>query len=241
MLESQDLYTSDTVKNHPFGSLAFGYGGKLYRYAQVDSAAALIKGNTLQEAITNTSYDEMAIGTAGVVGDKYLQVTNGNATITSAQFADGTIGCVVAGAGVAIGDEYVVQAVTGTLTTGAALKVWVDRPLRYAYATTTTKVAMNQNPWSGVIQSNGTTATGMPVGVAIYEMPLSTYGWVQTHGECTVLCDATTMAVGSDLALSVTVAGAAGLYAVISGRVRIGMARQANSSGKGIAAFLQID
>ena len=81
----------------------------------------------------------------------------------------------------------------------------------------------------------------MCAGVAVWALPLNAYGWVQSHGECTVLADATSLGVGSDLALSATVAGAAGLYAVGTSRQRIGLVRQAIATAKGVSAFLQID
>ncbi len=242
-----DLYSAETTPSQQIGQIVWdGKTGKAFRYA-LNGAVALVKGNTLQSAIaTDTQFDAMAIGTAGVVGDLSLQVTNGTTTVVPTQYRGGTIAVTTAGATVALGDEYTIRDITGTLTSGGALNVYTDRPLRYAYPTTTTKVDMKPSPWAGVLQGNGTTATAMPVGVVIWEIPASTatvfqYGWVQTHGVCSVLCDGTTMAIGSDLAHSITVAGAAGLYAVTSGRARIGYAMQANSSGHAIPAFLQID
>lgn len=241
-LANIDLYTSDTTVNGPFtvGQIQWGSNGKAFRYA-LTGASALVKGNVLQASVADTQFDAMAVGTAGVVGDNRLQITNGTTTIVPNQYIGGTIAVTTAGASVALGDEYTITAITGVLTTGGALQVYLDRPLRYAYPTATTKVDMKPNPWSGVIQSNGTTATSIPVGVAIFELPAASYGWVQTHGLCSVLCDGTTLIVGSDLSMSITVAGAAGVGAVISGRARIGMAMQANSSGHAIPAFLQID
>lgn len=239
LMSSVDLYASDTIAQHIPGAIVWdGNSGKAFRYVLV-GASALVAGNTLQEAAVITTNTNMVVATAGKVGDAFLAITNGTSTITSAGYVGGTIGIYTSGTNL-IGDEYTITAITGTLTTGGALQVYLDRPLRYATSTSAT-VNMLPSPWANVIQSTGTTATGMPAGVAIFALPAATYGWVQTHGQCDVLCDATTMAVGSDLALSITVAGAAGLYAVTSGRARIGYTRQANASGKGIMGFLQID
>src|ERR1700755_3379978 len=108
-------------------------------------------GNLRQESVEDTTYENMAVGTAAAAGDAYLQVTNGTATITSAQFVGGSLSVYTAGT-VAIGDEYTITAITGTLTTGGALKVYTDRPLRSAF-TTSAKVVMKRSPWSGVIQA----------------------------------------------------------------------------------------
>ena len=240
LISDTDLYKSNAVASSVYsvGDLVMGTKGRMYRYA-LAGAAALVKGNVLQESAENTTMENMAVGTAGVVADKYLQITNGTSTITSAQFVGGTIGVYTAGT-VTVADEYVITKITGTLTTGGALKVWLDRPLRYAYTTSAT-VNMKRSPWSGVIQFPVTTPTGMPVGVAIYEIPLEEYGFVQTHGECTVLSDNSTFAVGSAVGTPADAAGACGVYDAATTYASIGIARQAKASAKGIAVFLHID
>jgi hypothetical protein len=240
-LGSLGLYTSTAspAAGLTIGQLVWdGKTGKAFRYV-LNGGAALVTGNLLQEAVEDTTYENMAIGTAGVVGDAYLQVTNGTATITSDQFKGGTINAYTAGT-VAVGDEYTITAVTGTLTTGGALKVWLDRPLRYAY-TTNAKVNMNESPWSGVIQAPATTQTGMAVGVAIYPIALSQYGWIQTHGVCSVLSDGSTFAVGSDVGTPSGTAGCVTVYAAGTTHQRVGVVRQAAASAHCITALLQID
>ena len=63
---------------------------------------------------------------------------------------------------------------TGTLTTGGALKVYVDKPLRYAFTTSAT-VTMKRPISSGVIQFPATTPTGIAVGVAHYAITAANY------------------------------------------------------------------
>lgn len=240
MISDTDLYTSNAVASSAYsvGDVVAGSKGRLFRYS-LAGGAALVKGNLLQEAVNDITYANMVVGTAGVVGDKYLQITNGTATITSAQFVGGTIGVYTAGT-IAVGDEYVITKITGTFTTGGALKVYLDRPLRYAVTTSAT-VNMKRSPWSGVIQFPNTTQTGIPVGVAIYEIPLAEYGFVQTHGECTVLSDGSTFAVGSQVSPSLAAAGAVGVNVAGTTHGVVGWARQVSASTKGIACFLQID
>lgn len=235
-----DLYTSQTTppSGYYVGQLLWGNNGKAFRYALV-GASALVKGNLLQESAEDTTYINMAVGTAGVVGDMSLQITNGTATITSQQFAGGSISSYTAGT-VAIGDEYTILGVTGTLTTGGALNVQLDRPLRYAYSTSA-KVVMKRSPWSGVIQAPASTQTGMAVGVAIYEIPAAAYGWVQTHGVCSVLSDGSTFAIGSDLGTPSGTAGCVTVFAAGTTHQRVGVSREAAASGHCINAFLQID
>lgn len=239
-LSDVDLYTSYTTSpgTYHVGDYALGTTGQGFRLA-LAGISALVKGNLLQASAQDTTYENMAVGTAGAVGDKFLQITNGTATITSAQFEGGYISVYTAGT-VAVGDRYNIVGVTGTLTTGGALKVWLDRPLRYAY-TTSAKVNMKRSPWSGVIQAPASTQTEMAVGVAIYEIPAGAYGWVQTHGPCAVLSDGSTFAVGSDVGTPSGTAGCVTVFAAGTTHQRVGVVRQAAASAHCIEAFLQID
>jgi hypothetical protein len=234
-----DLYSSDTTQVGPgaVGAIQWGSNGKGFKYA-LNGGAALVKGNLLQSAAQASTYINMVVGTAGSVGDAFIQVTNGTSTITSQAFEGGSISVYTAGT-VAIADEYTILAVTGTLTTGGALKVWLDRPLRYAYTTSAT-VNMQRNPCSGLIQYPATTQTGVPAGVAIYELPLATYGWVQFYGICGVLSDASTFAVGSALSPSLTTAGAVGVNVAGTTHCNVGVSYMAAASAKGIVAHINI-
>lgn len=242
-----DLYTSSTVIPGGFqvGQLIYGANGKAFRYA-LNGAVALVKGNLLQNAVNDTQFDALAVGTAGAIGDSFLQLTNGTTTIVPFQFSGGSVYSNTAGAAVTVGDEYTVLDITGTLTSGGAIKVWTDRTLRYAYATATTKVGLAKSPWGGVIQFPVTTQTGIPVGVAIYEIPASTstvpvYGFVQTHGVCAALSDNSTYAIGSMLSPSLAVAGAVGVNVAGTTHGTIGWAAHAAESTKANIMFLMID
>lgn len=237
-LSGLDLYTSEAIASVPVGQINDGYLGRYFRYSYA-GGAALVAGNLLQEAAVITSNINMAVATAGVVGDSSLAITNGTTTITNQQFVGGTLGVYTAGT-VAVGDEYVITGVTGVFTTGGALRVYLDRPLRYAVTTGAT-VNINPNPWNGVIQFPVTTQTGMPVGVALFALPLNTYGWVQTHGVATALSDTSTYAVGSGLVPSLAVAGAVGVNVAGTTHTPIGVSRQAAASTKGTSIFLTID
>lgn len=239
LLSGIDLYTVDTAPTHQVGQQVWdSNAGKAFRYALV-GASNLVMGNLLQESAEDTSYENMAVGTAGAVGDSYIQVTNGTATITNAQFVGGQILVYTAGT-VAIGDEYTITGITGTLTTGGALNVYVDRPLRAAF-TTSAKVVMKRAITSGVIQFPATTQTGMPVGIALTAATAATYTWVQTHGPCAALSDNSTYAVGSMLSPSLAVAGAVGVNVAGTTHGTIGWAREAAASAHAISMFLMID
>lgn len=244
LISGIDLYTTDTIPTHTVGTIVWdGNSGKAYRYALI-GAVALVMGNLLQEAVEDTSYENMALGTAAVVGDASLQITNGTATITSKQFEGGSILSYTAGT-VAVGDEYTIVGVTGTLTTGGALNVFLDNPVRTA-ATTSSKWVMKRSVWSGVIQFPATTPTGIAAGVAIVANAASTstvlqYGWVQTHGPAAVLSDGSTFAVGSAVGTPSGTAGCITVYAAATTKQVVGIAREAAASAHAISVHLTID
>lgn len=246
-ISSADLYkatSSSGAGPQSVGAYAVdGNTGKGFRYA-LNGAVALVAGNLLQDAVADTQFINMAVGTAGVAGDTFIQVTNGTTTVVPTQYLGGSIGVYTSGTSL-IGEEYTITGVTGTLTSGGALNVFLDRPLRAAISTSAT-VNMKPSPWAGVIQAPATTQTGIPVGVAIYAIPASTatvfqYGWVQTHGQCNVLSDGSTFAIGSDVGTPSGTAGCVTVFAAGTTHTSVGIARQAAASAKGISVFLRID
>lgn len=246
-LSGQDLYVADTVQNHKIGTMAYASGGRIFRYS-LNGTTALVTGNLIQASVQDTSYENMAVLASPIIaaqnGAQTVNITNGTATITNAQYVDGTVGVYTAG-GEAVGGDYDIFGISGTLTTGGALVVTVDRPITVAW-TTALKVSMKRSPWSGVIQYPVTTQTEMPVGVAPWALTASTsailqYGWIQTHGPVTVLSDNSTYAVGSGIVPSLAVAGAVGVNVAGTTHTPIGVARMAAASAHGIAAFLNID
>jgi len=241
---ASDLYTTTTVPEHAVGALAWDWNvGKAFRYSLIGTSA-LVAGNLIQEAVRDTQFVNMTVGTAAAVGDAFIQVTNGTTTVVPTQYKYGTIHIYTAGTDL-IGDEYTVTGVSGTLTTGGALNVYTDRTVRYAITTAAT-VNILPSPWAGVIQAP-TTQTGIIVGGAIYANAASTstifqYAWVQTHGQFNVLSDSSTYAIGSDLGgPCANTAGAPEVFAAGTTHQRVGVARQAQASTHGISMFLQID
>ena len=234
-----DLYTVDSTPNHQIGQIVWdGNAGKAFRYALV-GASNLVMGNLLQGAVRDTQFENMTIGTAGAVGDNFFQVTNGTTTVVPAQYRGGSISVYTAGT-VAIGDEYTITDVTGTLTSGGALKVYTDNPLRSVVSTSAT-VVMKPSPWAGVIQFPASTPTEMAVGIALTAATAATYTWVQTHGVACVLSDGQTFATGSNVGTASATAGSVTVFAAGTTHQLVGVAREAQSLAHAINIFLQID
>lgn len=233
---NQGLYEQSTIQLNPIGTTFQTNNGKTFRYALV-GAAALVTGDLLQEAAQDTQFENMAV-LAAAVGATSVTVTNGTTTITANQFVGGTVGVYTAG-GTAICEEYEIIGHT-TGTSGAAITLYLDEPIRVAW-TTSAKVNMKRSIWSGVIQYPITTQTGVPAGAAVYQLAAAGYGWVQTHGQTTMLSDNSTFAVGSAVSPSLSVAGAIGVNVAGTTHTNVGVVRQAKASAKGISTFLMID
>lgn len=239
-----DLYTSitDIIGAEQLGVRQPGLNGKEFCLATV-GGSALVAGNLLQSAAQDTQFQNMAVGTAGAVGDTFLQITNGTTTVVPYYWKGGSISIYTAGT-VAIGDEYTIMDVTGTLTSGGAMKVWLDRPLRYA-VTTSAKVVMQQNLYSQVIQLPATTPTGVPVGVAIFagaagSSTVQSACWIQTKGLVSVLSDGSTFAVGSAVGTPSGTAGAVTVYAAATTKTAVGDALESAASAHAIAVNLRL-
>jgi hypothetical protein len=239
-----DLYTtgSDQLGAEEIGSRVAGLNGKEFALAYV-GGSALVAGNLLQSAVEDVQFENMAVGTAAVVGQQYLQITNGTTTVVPYYFKGGSISIYTAGT-VAIGDEYTIMDVNGTLTSGGAMNVWLDRPLRYA-VTTSAKVVMRQNPFNGVIQFPATTQTGIPVGVAIFAATAGSstvYAttWVQTKGPASVLSDGSTFAVGSAVGTPSGTAGAITVFSAGTTKTYVGDSLMAAASAHAIPVMLRL-
>lgn len=235
-----DLYGSDTTipSGMYIGAKAYGDGGKIFRYA-LAGGSALVKGNLLQTKAEDTQFENMSVLAASIASAGSVQtvtVTNGTTTVAAHDFDGGSLSVYTTPDG---GSEYTILGHT-TGGSGASLTVTLDRPLQAAW-TTATKVNMKPNPWSAVIQAPATTQTGIPVGVAIYAIPASAYGWVQTHGQCAVLSDGSTFAVGSEVGTPSGTAGCVTVYAAGTTHAKVGSVQQAAASGHWISVFLQID
>lgn len=239
-LSSQDLYASDTVKNFPLGTMAFGSHGRIFRYA-LAGASNLVLGNVLQAAAQDTQFENMAVLASPIVlvqnGQQTVNITNGTTTVVPNQYINGQVTVYTTPD---LGSEYDITSVSGTLTSGGALVVGLDHPLNTAW-TTSTKVTMKPSPWAGVLQFPATTQTGIPVGVVINAIPATQYGWVQTHGLASVLSDGSTFAVGSEVGTPSGTAGAATVFAAGTTHARIGTTQMAAASGHNISVNLLID
>lgn len=229
-----DLYqgVTDVPGAELLGNIERGLNGKEFAYA-LAGASNLVLGNVLQAPAVDAQFDDMVVPAAvasGLASGAPVGVTNGTTVVAVDDFKGGTV-CD------SNGEEYTIIG-NAAAANGALLNLFLDRPIRTAWSTSTT-VTLRRNPYFKVIQCP-TTLTGIIVGAAIFAIPATQYGWIQTKGTANLLSDNSTGAVGSSVSNSAATAGAVGVAVTGTGRSGVGVAQRALSSAKQIPVWLKL-
>jgi len=171
----------------------------------------------------------MATSTASA-GATTITVTLGNTAATANQYAGGYL---LLNAGTGLGQTLRIQSHPAA-NASATLTLTLEDPVVTATSSSDTKSCLLLNPYKNVIISP-TTNTGAIVGVALYPIAASSYGYFVVKGPAAALADATAPAIGCAISWSAATAGAVGAtpYAgnVLTGNV-IGYAAQAATSAE---------
>lgn len=230
----QDLFTSSATQGTDVGALASTGDGRYYRYA-LAGAVTLVPGTLQQSSAQDTTNQNPSGGLAvGVAAIGATQVTlTGTLTLAANLLSGGFMSVAVTP-----GQGYTYKVKSNTAVSAAAnCVVTLEDPLLIAL-TTSSKVTFSLNPYMNVIQCPATTPTGVAVGVAIYPVINAQWGWVQTHGTCSLLGTAGT-AVGSALAPSSGTAG--GVITQAAGKQIVGIAQGTFVTTEYDLAYLLID
>jgi len=198
----QQAFVSSATQKHPLGTRGYDKYGRKFRYVQA-GAAALVVGNVLQAPAEVTTHQTCAV-TATAAGATAMTITLGatNAVVAN-QYAEGW---AVIDTTPGLGYAYpIISHPAAAASAACVLTLAQDAPIQVAL-TTSSKVTLVSNPYKSVIQCPVTTLTGAPVGVAVYPIALTEYGWIQTGGPASVLT-AGTPAVGSIVVVPATAAG----------------------------------
>ena len=218
---TQGLYDESATQQEKLGQLYISPSGEKYRYVKA-GGSALVTGTLLQESAEDVQFRSMAVAAAAAIGATQVSVTLGSTATTANMFDEG-YAYIESSTG--IGQAFRIKA--HTVASGAATCVFtLDRPLKIAL-TTSSQFTARKNPYKGVI-INPTTMTGGVIGVALYAMTASYFGWVQTGGDCPVLFDTgtNTSDAVTGLGPSAAVAGSVKPVNGAEGGVYIGYARE---------------
>ncbi len=197
-----DVVAATGTPSISVGTKGITRDGRRFVWAKA-GAVNLVVGNVLQASAQIADHVSCAV-TATALGATSIAVTPG-ATAGAANLYAGGLGIisVTPGLGYAYGISGHAAIVASTEFT---LRLNADDPIQVAL-TTSSKITLVPNPYSGVIQSPVTTLTGAVVGVAVSLIPANGWGWIQISGQASVLV-AGTPGVGLAVVVPATAAGA---------------------------------
>jgi len=250
---AQDIF-SDTgttfVPLHKLGELGHTADGRKFRYVSVEpsssqvtgqaAGATLVSGNVIQGAAQIANHLNLA-PSAAVIGATTITVTLGATAAFVNQYRGGY---AMISTSPGNGYAYEIKSHPLAASSGTLVLTLVDS-VKVAL-TASSRVDLQRNPYSSVIQAPVTTATGAALGVALHPIPAATsggatgqtYGWIQTYGPAAVLIDGTP-AVG---AMVVSTGAAAGAATIFSSTLQvIGKMMTTGVDTKNNAVFLVID
>lgn len=233
-LSTQDIYKLSSTKLMRLGQQGATRDGRLFRYG-LAGAVTLAPGKINQVPAVVPNHQNIAVQTATVVGDSVINVTLGATATTAGQYDDGyVIGYDASG----VGQTLQIQ---GTpviaLSTSGALSLF--DPIAIAQ-TTSGKVNLELNPWSGgLVYATGAT-TEFCVGVTNISLTAANYGWFQTRGTAAVLGNGS-ITKGSGVIPGQTTAGSVDIEAAGTLTQRVGLQIQTGTSTKYNTTYLTID
>ena len=226
LILGQSDYSDSLVQLHDFGMPAFDRFGRRFRYARAGTTA-LVAGTALQSPVWPTDQTNLAVAANAAIADTTVTVTNGGSNaITANQYVGGML---VTETTPGHGYTYSITS-NSAAATGATITLKLGSPLIVAITAASSKVSLVLNEYNGVIIFP-TTQTGIPVGVAVYPIRASYFGWIGTGGTHNTLIDATgAIAIAQAVSPSGAVAGS---VAINSGTLPIvGIARTAGADTK---------
>lgn len=199
LIEAQDLFSSSSTQNGmDLGGKAVTGDGREFRFV-LAGATALVPGKLQQAPVETTAWQNLAAAAAAIGATSI--VTTSTVTVAVNAWAGGYVAVTVTP-----GQGYLYKIKGNTAATAAVVTIYLDDPIQNVALTTASRLDIIASPYGSVIV-NPATATGAPVGVAIFNVTAAQYGWIQTKGPSNVLADGT-VTVGTSLVASNAVAGA---------------------------------
>lgn len=233
-LSTQDIYKVSTTKLFNLGTQGATRDGRLFRYG-LAGAVAISPGKINQVPAVVANHQNIAVFVASVVGDTVLQVTLGATATTAAQYDDGyVIGYDASGVGQTLrisGTPVLALSTSGPFQLGDPVAI---------AQTTSGKVNLELNPWSGALVYATGATTEFCNGVAQISQPIANYGWYQTRGTAAVLTNGT-ITKGSGVIPGQTTAGSVDIEATTTITQRVGLQVQTGTSTKYSTTYLTID
>ncbi len=191
LISGQDVLVDSSTQQLALGTYAETNDGRGFRYCKVGLTATL-PGRIYASAAEDTTNQQNLAVAAAAIGATSLTVST-STTLAANLLAGGLLTVSVDPGG---GYTYRIKSNTAT-TSATGCVITLEDPLVVAL-TTSSRIDVKPNPYNAVIITPAGTATGAPVGVATGIITASQFGWLQTHGPCSVLCS-TTITIGNNI------------------------------------------
>lgn len=234
-LSNQDVYRISATKLMRLGTLGTTRDGRMFRYT-LAGAVTLAPGKLCQIPAVISTHQNIAVQTASLVGDNNLSVTLGATNNTTAgQYDDGyVVGYDASG----VGQSLQIQA-NSVATAATTCVLALYDPVATAQSTSG-KVNLELNPYSGALVSATSQTTEMATGVPNVSITAANYGWLQTRGVAAVLTNGS-ITKGSGVVPGQTTAGSVDIEATGTITQRVGTQLQTGTTTKYSTTYLTID
>lgn len=202
---TQDLYASSSTQNHRLGTRAFLDDGRVFYYGRAPTGTAATVGeiHVARERVANHENLAVAAG-GGALGQNIVSsITVGATALTANQYADGHL-AVTDGTGE--GHLYKIRNHAAFAASATDVSVTLYDNIAVGLDATST-VSFVYNLWDQPQQGN-TDQADVLVGVPVFTIVAGEYGWFQTWGPASVLCDEAVATVGQAITIGTGVAGA---------------------------------
>lgn len=198
-MSSQGIFVSSDKIEHDLGALAFTNDGRAFRYCKA-GATALVPGKLQQSSAEDTTNFQNLTVAVSSVGATSVTTTS-TPTLTVNELAGGFL-TVTDGT---LGVGQMLRIKSHAAVSSAVVTINLEDPIAIA-TTGTVKIDCMLNPFKDVIV-NPSTATSSPVGVAVFNLAATEFGWLQVGGIASVLSDGGDV-VGTSVIASNGTAGA---------------------------------
>jgi len=211
------VYSSSTDQKYALGTLLDLEDGRRFRYAK-NGATILYKALMAQAAAIETKWETITqTAKTAAVGDYDIPVliTTGSG-LAANEWDEGWL-IVESTLAAGIGDMYKIASHTLHAT---APTVTIQDPGGVRTALDASQVCtIIRSPYMAVIVTPAAAnPTGQAMGVPLIDIPISSYGWLQTRGPCPLIVDTgETLVLGTPVGFTsagITVAGTCGKTAV---------------------------
>jgi len=231
-LSATDIWTEHQYQQHKLGARGETEDGRIFRYAKASEAITI--GYLAVAPSIDTATITMAVTATAAIGDKSITFTHGATTSTANEYAEGY---ATISFGTGIGQTLKVASHLAFTSGGTGSVVNLEDPLLVALDTTS-KLDLAHNPFNGVQMT--TSATTVPVGVALHAFTANYFGWFQSRGVVGLFSDAT-IAAGYEFVADGSVSGGIDVTGTDAQQIKLGNAIQAGAQNYAHPVFIMID